>query len=101
MSFCLSINWSPEAEIVHGKSLVDPHMTCQKLGQCDLCGRFNGPKFTFSCILKEEAFLSYATAIQEGVFLYMADDHPSKGHLTHTSHLTLICLSRSQQPFLV
>jgi len=49
----------------------------------------------------EEAFLSYAKSLQQGVFLYMADDHHSKGHFTNTSHLTLMYLSRSKQPVLV
>jgi len=62
---------------------------------------FMGQSSLFPCIQMEEVYFSYAKAIQEEVFLYMADDHPSKGHLTHTSHLTLIYLSRSQQPFLI
>jgi len=96
MSFCLSVNWSLKAEITHRKSLGNPPMACYKLGQCDLHSRNYRPKFTFPMYsYREKVPLSYAKAIQEGVFLYMADDHPSKGHLTHTSHLTLIYLSRS------
>jgi len=62
---------------------------------------FTGQSSLFPCIPMEEVLLSYAKAIQEGVFFYMADDHPPKGHLTHTSHLTLIYFSRSQQPFVI
>jgi len=36
---------------------------------------------------------SYGKPIQVGIFLFMADDQPPKGHLTHTSHLTLTLFS--------
>jgi len=50
---------------------------------------FLGQSSLFPCMLMAEA-LSYAKALQQEVFSYMVDDHPSKGHLTHTSKLTLI-----------
>ena len=47
----------------------------------------------------EKVILSYAEAIQEGIFLFMVDIDPSKGILMHTSQLTLVCLSISLLPF--
>jgi len=58
---------------------------------------FTGQSSLFPCIPMEEDLWSYAKAIQEGIFSFMADDQPPKGHMTHTSHLTF--LSRSQWPF--
>jgi len=53
---CLSVRkhgtnrnyWRYQARIRPGMSSGDPHRACQKLGQCDLCGRFYRPKFTFT-----------------------------------------------------
>jgi len=47
----------------------------------------------------EEDICSDGKAIQEGIFLFMVDYQPPKGHFTHTNHLTLTFCSRSQQPF--
>jgi len=65
---------------------------------------FMGQSALFLCISMSEVLLSYAKAIvlcysYSRVFLYMADDHAAKVNLTDTSHMTLISLSKSQQPF--
>ena len=39
--------WTPEAVIVHGESIYDPHIVCPQIGQYDLHSQFYRSKLTF------------------------------------------------------
>ena len=62
---------------------------------------FMGQSSPFPCIPMEKVILSYTNAIEEGIILSMVNVDLSKEHLMYTIHLTLVRLSRSQQPFLI
>jgi len=51
-------------------SLSDPKMACKKLGQYEVQSRFYKSKFTFPI------YSGLASAIQNGIFLFMTDYHP-------------------------